>query len=82
MNKLESAKVQWSKSKIVLVHLALFVLLGVIYFFLCEPIVKLIFPEIYNVVFWIYTLIVGLVLLFILLTISCLIFLTRRKGAV
>jgi len=67
-------------SKIIIIHLVAFLGLSIIFFFLSEEIIKLIFPETHNVILWLYLLIFGISLMFILSTVSCLYLIKKRKN--
>jgi len=59
--------------KVILIHLIVWILLSVIYFFLSETIVKLIFPTIHGVELWLMTVYAGVILISILVVISLII---------
>ena len=52
--------------KRVLIFVIVWLVLSMVYFFLSEPVVKLLFPGEDNVVLWLYTLFAGLILIFVI----------------
>ena len=68
-----------NKRKIIVIHLAVFLLLTLLLFFTSEPLLNKFASGIHNVGMWIDLMIIGSVGILILTTISCLIFLKQEK---
>lgn len=68
-----------SKKKIILIHLAGFILLTLLLLFTSEPLLNKFAAGIHNVGMWIDLMIFGTIGILILTTISCLIFLKQKK---
>ena len=69
----------FSKKKIILIHLGVFILLTLLLLFTSEPILNKFAAGIHNVGMWIDLMIFGTIGILILTTISCLIFLKQEK---
>jgi len=69
----------WTKKKIILIHLAVFILLTLLLLFISEPLLNKFAAGIHNVGMWIDLMIFGIIGILILTTISCLIFLKQKK---
>jgi hypothetical protein len=67
------------KKKIILIHLAVFILLTLLLLFTSEPLLNKFAAGIHNVGMWIDLMIFGIIGILILTTISCLIFLKQKK---
>ncbi|MBD0825470.1 Asp23/Gls24 family envelope stress response protein [Aestuariibaculum marinum] len=67
------------KSKIILIHFVLFILLSLVFFFSAESILKTFAPDLNYVTVWITLVNFGIAFIFIVLLISCLIFILRKK---
>lgn len=61
------------------IHLLIWLLLSVLYFFLSEPLTIYIFPTIHDVALWLPILGAGLILIFIMVLISYIICIFRKK---
>ena len=68
-----------NKSKIILIHFVLFILLSLAFFFSAESIIKTFAPDLNYVTVWINLVIFGIAFIFIVLLISCLTFILRKK---
>ncbi len=69
-----------SFKKIIVIHILIFLVLELIFFLLSETLIKILVPEIHNVIFWLYLLLFGTIIVFVLLLISLIIcFKFRRK---
>ena len=71
-----------SKKKIILIHLAVFILLTLLLLFASEPLLNKFAAGIHNVGMWIDLMIFGTIGILILTIISCLIFLKQNKLSV
>ena len=69
----------FSKKKIILIHLGVFILLTLLLLFTSEPLLNKFAAGIHNVGMWIDLMIFGTIGILILTTISCLIFLKQEK---
>ncbi|CAN5662308.1 hypothetical protein BH11BAC3_BH11BAC3_20830 [soil metagenome] len=65
--------------KIFFKYIIIWVVLSVGYFFVTEPIAQLLFPGFYDVGIWLLTLIGGLVLILLILTIALIINIVRHR---
>ena len=66
-------------TKIIWIHIFVFLGVSILFFFLSEEIIKLIFTEIHNVVLWLRLLLIGLILIFICSVISCIYFIRKNQ---
>ena len=69
----------WSKKKIILIHLAIFILLTFLLLFTSESLLNKFAAGIHNVGMWIDLMLFGTIGILILTVISCLIFLKQKK---
>ena len=67
-----------SKRKIILIHLAIFLILTLLLFIFSEPILNKFAAGIHDVIMWLKLLIYGTIGILIVTIISCLIFLKKR----
>ncbi len=67
-----------SKKKIILIHLAVFILLTLLLIFISEPLLNRFAAGIHNVGMWMNLMVFGTIGILILTTISCLIFLKQK----
>ncbi|WP_396591641.1 hypothetical protein [Allomuricauda sp. R78024] len=70
------------RSKIVLVHVGLFIALSILLVFLAESILNVIAPGFHNVEMWIALIVFGILGIFIILLISCIVFIMKKKKQV
>jgi hypothetical protein len=68
-----------TKRKIILIHLAVFILLTLLLFFTAESLLRQFASGIHNVGMWLILIIFGTIGILILTIISCLIFLKKRN---
>ena len=68
----------FSKKKIILIHLGVFILLTLLLLFTSEPLLNKFASGIHNVGMWVDLMIFGTIGILILTIISCLIFLKKR----
>ena len=68
-----------SKKKIILIHLAVFILLTLLLLFASEPLLNKFAPGVHNVGMWIDLMIIGTIGILLTTTISCLVFLKQNK---
>ncbi len=68
-----------SKTKIILTHVTLFILLSIALFFSAESILKTFAPDIHHVQMWITFIFLGTATIFILLLISCILFILKSR---
>ncbi len=68
-----------NKRKVIVIHLAVFLLLILLLFFASEPLLSKFATGIHNVGMWTDLIIIGTIGILILTTISCLIFLKQKK---
>ena len=66
-------------SKIIITHIIVFLGVSILFFFLSDGIIKLIFPKIHNVVLWLRLLIIGFVLILLMSVVSCIYFLKKNQ---
>ncbi|MEO9511732.1 MAG: hypothetical protein ABJN84_18185 [Flavobacteriaceae bacterium] len=70
------------RSKIVLVHVGLFIALSILLVFLAESILNVIARGLHNVEMWIALIVFGILGIFIILLISCIVFIMKNKKQV
>lgn len=68
-----------SKTKIISIHLLLFLVLTVLLFFSAEPILEILTPGLDDVIMWLNLIIFGTIGILILTIISCFLFIKRHK---
>jgi len=68
--------------KIVMLHILTWLILSVSFFFLAEPLVKLLFPGFHDVVIWLLTEFIGLLSLLLITTTSLIINIVRYQRRV
>jgi hypothetical protein len=66
--------------KIVLRHLAVWLTLSILYFFLAEPMINWLLPSIHDVEIWLTALALGLIFIFFVMVLSFIISVRRRKN--
>jgi len=69
-----------SKTKIILIHLAVFTVLTLLLFFTSEPLLNKFASGIHNVEMWMDLMIIGTIGILVLTIISCLTFLKQKKS--
>ncbi len=67
------------KSKVILIHLIIWLLLSILYFLLSEKLTAWILPDFHDVIIWLRVLIIGLALIFLFTGLSLIINLKLRK---
>jgi hypothetical protein len=65
--------------KIILIHLLIWLILSVGFFFLAEPLVKLLFPGFHDVGIWLITEFIGLLAILLIMTTSLIINVVRHQ---
>ncbi len=68
-----------SKTKIISIHLLLFLVLTVLLFFSAEPILEILTPGLDDVIMWLNLIIYGTIGILIITIISCFVFIKRHK---
>lgn len=70
------------RNKIVLVHIGVFIALSILLVFMGESILNVITPGFHHVEMWIALIVFGIIGIFIILLISCIVFIMKSKKQV
>lgn len=65
--------------RIVLKHILTWFMLSVTFFFLAEPLVKLLFPDVHNVGIWLFTEFIGLMAILLIIVSSLIVTIARKR---